>query len=215
VEHTGYYGIFIEGQYPFEGDINRDWTIDDVRINNVGELVGDGGGIIIANSGHNTLSHLDIHDGPRNGIFMTGWNVGAPLTDVYTVANYVHHVRLTDLMQDSGDNAALTIAVLNYQSDAIYPVNTFEQIIIDDVSAHASMTTDAAPNGVYCDSQTNGQTFINVQVTDTQGNQFRQHESGDHTLTNTSFLIDGTPNGAFNTGAMDTANIGTTGSFPY
>ena len=217
IEHVGHSGVVLEGGYPSEGDYMGSNLISDNRINNVGELYGGASAIDIIQSGNNTIQYLDLHDGPRKAVWLRGED-SVGLTWVYTRGNLVQYAKVQRFCQDSGDTGAVGCTGFSSINTPSGPwnTNTFNQIAVDSISAHASMI-DAAPNGVFTDDQTNGQTFQNVQVTNTQGAQFRANgtDATTHTLTNTSFKSDGTANGAFNAGLMDTANIGTTGAFPY
>ena len=179
----------------------------------MGELAGHSTGLQIGNSGNNTIQRCQFSDGPRHGVWIYG-SYNQPLTTVYTRGNLVDHCRFDRLCQDSGDTAGVYVESLSSLAGGPYNTNTWNQIIVDGCNADPSMT-DIAPNGVFTDDQTYGQSFTNVQCTNIQGDQHRAHNSGEHTLTNCSFLANGLPNGSFNPALMDTANIGVTAGFPF
>jgi hypothetical protein len=216
IEKTGLHGMRFDGNYPGEGDVNRGHTLTDFKINNFGELGAGASGLEFAQSGHNTVSYFEIHDGRRKGIWIYADTGLSPNTQyIYAGGNYVHHGKVNHVCQDSGDTGAVTTTALS-SLVVPYVTNTFEQMIIDSISATPTMP-DAVPNGMFTDNETDGQVFTNIQVTNTQGNQFRANgtDATTHTYNNTSFKSDGTPNGSFNPALMDTANIGVTSNFPF
>lgn len=218
IEKVGLDGIRIDGAYPGYGNNSHDNTITNERVNNVGEMHGQGQGIVLWQSGNNTISYSYVHDGPRRAVWIFADDISAPnLSAIYALANTVDHVLAKNMMQDSGDAGSIGISSLSNAGS-----NTISQCIVDGTGANASML-DLPPSGVMMDDLTgsggafsNGQIMVNVQVTNTQspGVQFRNN-AGTHSYTNTSYNSDGSANGSFNVGLMDTANIGTTASFPY
>lgn len=212
IEHTGVHGIHFEGQYPAEGDINKNNTVDNVRINNVGELVGHGAGIWIAQSGGNTISHFDIHDGPRCGIFITSYINISPTSYVYARGNAISYGKLTDLCQDSNDVGSLTFAFFS-STGVPYIVNTVNQVVIAGANAHPT-AAGVPPNGLFFDFQSMGQEISNMLVSDTQGAAKRDN-AGNQVFTNVSFTgsFDQTLLAAPYGNAAGT--IGTTGAFPW
>jgi len=171
----------------------------------MGELIGHGTGIYLANSSNNEVSYSEIHDGPRYGVAQIAWP-NLPKNDIYVYNNTVKYLKLYDTNQDSGDTGSL----MNFgiSDDSPYLVNYFEQITIDHIYAHPSLQ-DQAPNGIFMDNDSRGQNFKNIEVTNTQGAQFRNNDSGYHTFDNVSW------EGGFDSGLMDYDNIGTKSDFPY
>lgn len=211
IEQTGIDGIRFDGQYPGESYLGQlgNNIVYNTKINNVGQLSGGASAVGIANSGNNTIHYCHLLNGPRKGVWIFA-DYPLPASYVYASGNVIDHVLAENFCQDSGDTGAVTMTALNNSA-----VNTVSQTIINNTAAESSMH-DVAPNGGFCDDQTNGQVWTNVNVTNQgAGAQFRQNNSSGHVLTNTSFNADGTVNGSFNPALMDTANIGTTGSFPY
>jgi hypothetical protein len=212
-EYAGTSTVYVEGRGPGEGDIIGNNTYWDLKLNNFGELAGDGEGLHLNQSGNNVLRYMLIQNGPRYGVELSGWNVdgtgGAGVN--YTTGNVVSFIKIQNVAQDSGDMGALTCNFFNRAG-----VNTFDQIIIDGANAHSSML-DAAPNGVFLDNETDGQHLSNIQVGNVGGALFRTNDSpaGTHVITNCSFLPNGSANPSFNPALMDAANIGTTSAFPY
>lgn len=212
-EHCGYDCLQFEGGFNGEGDKNNNNTISDVMAVNIGETVAHGAGVRFANSGHNTLVHMDISQAIRDGIYVTDVST-APFADGYAIGNSMSLTHLYNLGQDSGDMGALGFWALGSPSGGPYQSNTANQFLIENINAHPSMT-DAGPNGVFTDDGTYGQVLSNINVTATvQGTLEREHNSGEHTLTNCSFIAGGSPNGSFNSFLMD-PTIGLTGAYPY
>jgi hypothetical protein len=116
-------------------------------------------------------------------------------------------VRLSQLCQDSGDIGAIYIGFLSSVSGGPYKVNTLNQVIIDQITAQASML-DAAPNGLFFDDESHGQVASNVNITNTAGAAEREHNTGTMTFTNVSWQ------GGFNRRSMRTSDIGVASTFP-
>lgn len=213
IRRIGGGAVRIEGQFPGLGDWASNNEIYDFRFNNVGEMSGEGSGIDIAQSGANTVHYGYIFNGPRKGIWVlasTG-NAGIPFT-IYTVGNVIDHVKLQFLGQDSADTGALGFDSLSSVSPN-FNVNSASQMVIDHVIANTSIR-DIAPDGILNDDESAGTQFSNIWVTNVADQQMRPN-TVPATPVNCSFLIDGTPNGSFNSSLVDVANIGTTSSFPW
>jgi hypothetical protein len=217
IEQCGHDAIKIEGPYPGGGDIAGDWAIDDCKLNNFGQTANQGSGVYLVNSGGNTITRCDISQGPRHGVW---WGAYIDLTpsNCYTRDNVLEYSALSDLMQHSGDAGGAGCGGGGSIEGGPYNTNTTRQVTIDGVRAHPSMV-DVVPKGIYNDVDTWGQVFENVEVTDTQGAQFYDNilpprGSGEHTITNCSFLADGSANPSFNPALMDYANIGLRPTFP-
>lgn len=212
IEKIGATGMALEGMSPGEGDINGSNTLFNLKINNIGEMTGDGSGLDLSQSSNNTVSHLYIHDGPRAAIWIRG-GYNDTSEQVYAYGNSVSYAKIANMMQDSGDEGAIVGAFT--QSGGIRTnTNTYSQITIDNTQAHASMT-DIGPAGVFLDGQGTGFTFSNVWVTNAPSFLFRNDSGVDPTLVNTSFTTTGTSNPSFNSSLVDTANIGVTNTFPF
>lgn len=213
IEHVGTDGIVLEGRAPGAGDIIGRNKLDNNIVNNFGELAGNGMGIEINQSANNTVFHGEIFNGPRNGIRVTGWVDVTPDSDMYTRNNSLKWLRVRNTNQDSGEAGSIGLSFFNRTG-----VQTVDQCIVDNIHAHPSMTDFSGgvnPWGVFCDNESDGQHLSNIQVTNTQGNQFFANDSSTHVLTNCSFLANGLPNPSFNPALMDTANIGVTTDNPY
>lgn len=77
ISHTGYAGIFLIGDDP--GSLNyynKNNTVSNNLIRDVGEFVGHGAGIYLINSGENRITHNRISNAPRYGISMKGIRYG-------------------------------------------------------------------------------------------------------------------------------------------
>lgn len=216
IEHTGTDGVSVNGMPPGSGQLSRFNTFGNQRINNMGELDGSANGIRLSQSGYNTISYHHIYQGPRKAIWMHGDYLVAASNN-YCQSNYVHHVKAQNLMQDSGDGGSLTMSFLSSPAGGGSTItqNRFSQCIVDTAQAHSSMLDVAPPTGVFGDNDSSGQLADNVQVSNTQGNFFRNNGSDGWVCTNCSFLTNGSVNGSFNANLMETATIGTVSGFPY
>jgi hypothetical protein len=212
LEQTGHSGLYVDGLYPGGGDLSRDWTVSDVKVSDVGQLVGNGQGMIFINSGHHLVSHCTFARGPRNGFFI-GAYVDIPQDDCYAEGIVLEESDFTGFCQDSGDVGCIGIGGIASTDGGPTHTNTIRQVRITGARAHASML-DVAPNGVFTDNQSWTQIFENVQVSDTQGAGFRINDSGGHTATNCTFNADGSANASFNAALMS-PGIGLTGAFPF
>jgi hypothetical protein len=201
IEHSGHSGIYLEGRYPGEGDVSKNNVLTNNVIHDVGELVGNGSGVYLMNSGGNEVSYSEIYNSPRYAIAFDTY-VGIPLADIYLQGNVMKNLKISNMAQDSGDTAPI------YSWGRSKAANTVDQVTIDRVYAHPSMQ-DFAPNGVFMDNESSGQVFSNIKVTNTQGVAYRTNSSSGHTLTNVSWQA------GFNDALMDYANIGSTADFPY
>lgn len=208
IDYSGVHAVCLNGKYPGEGDVSKNNAITNCKFNYMGQLAGHGAGIWLMNSGSNTFTSLDIGNGPRNAIGIYAY-VDIPAAAIYARNNLVQYTYMHGLCQDSGDAAAMGIGGLSSMSGGPYVTNYINQVIVTDVNAHASML-DAAPNGLFTDNQTYGQTISNMVISNTQGTLFRiAVDSGEHTFTNCNFT------GSYNAALIDTANIGVTSQFPY
>ncbi|HEU5222745.1 MAG TPA: discoidin domain-containing protein [Candidatus Lumbricidophila sp.] len=171
VNNIGNNGIQLEGYYPgLGGDAqgngyNSHNTVTNTIIHDVGQLVGSASGLTVMNSGSNTLSHLEVFNSSRRGIFISGgysrnpnypkpdgnpattdgdrdYN---PQTDLYARDNRFTHIYLHDAQQDGGDDGAFFACWLYGNLP-----NYIDQMLIDRVGANPSMR-DIAPNGVNFD----------------------------------------------------------------
>jgi hypothetical protein len=213
LEKTGHSGIYADGQYPGGGDTSRDWTVSDVKVNNVGQLVGNGCGMIFINSGHHTVSNCELSKGPRNAFFVGAYTDISPASNCYARGIVFELSEMTDFCQDSGDVGTLGIGGLSSLEGGPHLVNTFRQLRITGANADPSMT-DSDPNCVFTDNQSFGQVFQNVDASDAQGAVMRINDSGEHTATNCTFNADGTTNESFNPALMS-PDIGLTSDFPF
>ena len=184
IEYTGHGGINVDGGYPgVAGDENgdgysRDNIIQNCIVHDIGELIGQASGITIQQSGYNTVSHVEVYNSPRRGLFLTAGNsrnggTSFPngdkdfniMTDMYTHHNTIEYVYLHDCQQDGGDDGAFFACYL-YKGSNNKP-NYVNQMVIEDVAANPSMT-DIAPNGINLDMGASGMELSNVKVVNPQ-----------------------------------------------
>ena len=184
IEYTAHGGINVDGGYPgVAGDENgdgysRDNVIRNCIVHDIGELVGQASGITIQQSGYNTVSHVEVYNSPRRGLFLTAGhsrNGGTsypdgdadydPMMDLYTHHNTIEYVYLHDCQQDGGDDGAFFVCYL-WKGKENKP-NYVNQMVIEDVAANPSMT-DIAPNGINLDMGASGMELHNVKVVNPQ-----------------------------------------------
>ncbi|MEC0091203.1 DUF7402 domain-containing protein [Paenibacillus macquariensis] len=233
IENTGHGGINLEGGYPgVGGDSNGDGynshnIVTNTIIHDIGQLVGQTAGVTINNSGYNTLSHLEIYNTPRRGLFLTaGYSrnggTASPngdanfniMTDMYSHHNTFEYIYLHDSQQDGGDDGAFFACYL-YRGPNSKP-NYINQMVIDNVGANPSMS-DIAPNGMNLDMGTSGFELSNVKIVNPQHFNF-EIGGGDsrYKLTNTNIDFGTAYNqlATFDDSLMDYANIGVGADFP-
>ncbi len=120
IRNAGYAGMFLIGENP--GSLNycnKENTISDNRIRNVGEFVGHGAGIYLMNSGSNRIVHNDISYVPRYGISLKGIRYGVFGDNGITVdfddhwkynqttENYIGYNRIYNTGIRSGDGGGI------------------------------------------------------------------------------------------------------------
>lgn len=181
IEYTGHGGISVDGGYPgVAGDKNgdgfsRDNTITNTIVHDIGELIGQASGITIQQSSYNTVSHVEVYNSPRRGIFLTAGhsrnpNVSAPngdkdfniMTDMYTHHNKIEYVYLHDAQQDGGDDGAFFACYLYKGSN--YKPNYLSQALIDNTGPNPTMA-DLGPNDINLDMGASGMELSNVKAT--------------------------------------------------
>ncbi len=184
IEYTAHGGINVDGGYPgVAGDANgdgysRDNVIRNCIVHDIGELVGQASGITIQQSSYNTVSHVEVYNSPRRGLFLTAGhsrNGGTafpngdknynPMTELYTHHNTIEYAYLHDCQQDGGDDGAFFACYL-WKGKNNKP-NYVNQMVIENVAANPSMT-DIAPNGINLDMGASGMELSNVKVVNPQ-----------------------------------------------
>lgn len=209
IEHVGHDGILLDGNYPGEGDTLKSNTISNVIVHNFGELAGDGMGFVINQSGSNTISHVEAYLGPRDCMQVAGnAQLSSPAAVMYSHDNTLSNFRFHDCLEDSGDSGVFRFSFLSNTATPPYATNYLSQGTINGGYADPTMT-DADPVGVFCDNETNGQDFANVQVSNVKGAHQRDNSSGNHTTSNVSWV------GGFSESGMDYANHGITTANPF
>ena len=160
IERTGYAGIFMIGDDP--GSLNyynKNNTISNNLIHNVGEFVGHGAGIYLINSGENRITHNDISNVPRYGISLKGIRYGVfagnglgnvPFDDHWkynqTTGNYIGYNRVYNTGIRSGDGGGIEgwgIGRDNHlDHNIIY--NAYRGVAISGWRGHSIFLDDAA-----------------------------------------------------------------------
>lgn len=206
IHHTGGHGLY---------DLNPSLVVDQVlnnvarnlKINNVGELVGESHGILNIDAGFSVNEYLTIYNSPRGAIATEGQYP----TVMFQRSNNWRNIDIHDCVQDSGDFGSIYIVITG--SSGSPGTDFFDQITIAQGSAIAGMT-DAQPKGLYTDFDSYGQSFSNFWVTSYPVSPMIQASSGNHTLSNVSFTPNSaTPEPTFKSERMSWTGV--TRSFPY
>lgn len=216
IEHVGGDGIALNGLTPGLGDLSTGNTIYNVKVNNFGELDGSATGIRLSQSSLNTVSNWDISQGPNRAVWIQG-GFGIAAADNYAYGNVVTLGNVADVCQDSGDRGAIGMSFLSAPTPpSVNAPNTFSEIIVDGVEAHASML-DVAPVGLYYDNHASGQITSNIWLLNIAPGArppFFYNDCSGAVITNCSFLDNGDDNPSFNP-ALLSPDIGLTAEFPY
>lgn len=240
IEYTAHGGISVDGGYPgVAGDANgdgysRDNTIRNCIVHDIGELVGQASGITLQQSGYNTVSHVEVYNSPRRGIFLTAGhsrNYGGAdagfqsMRDLYTHHNTIEYAYLHDCQQDGGDDGAFFVCYLfggpnnRYYGQSEYKPNYVNQMVIENIAANPSMH-DIAPNGMNLDMGASGMELSNVKVVNPQHYNIEEetHTNYGDTITYNNVNIDfGTSVNhlaEFDDSLMEYDQIGVTIDFP-
>jgi parallel beta-helix repeat protein len=75
VKNCGFHAVLLSGyraEFGSKADYNKRNTITNNHLHHCGELVGHSAGVFIWASGHNEITHNEIHDMPRYGICVKG-----------------------------------------------------------------------------------------------------------------------------------------------
>jgi len=205
IRNMGYSGIYISGPYPGAGNGAKNNTISNCLIHDVGELIGHAAGVYIFNGNNNEVSYSEIYNSPRYAVSFNGipW---VPKNEIYIYNNVFKYLKIHKTNQDSGDTGA--IYGFGISHIAPYLTNTIEQVTINSIYNHSSVQ-DVATNGIFMDNNTYGQTFRNVEITNTARTAYRENASGNHINTNVSWLDN------FNKSLMQYNQIGLKSDFKY
>jgi hypothetical protein len=221
IEHMGLNGVSLCNRFlaPDKKSPTADRCesnrVHNTHISHVGELHTYAECVTIFNVSRNEVDHCQLDNSVRYALTLrgnTGEQFGPPVSTPFppTVGNRIHHVRIERCGQDGGDMGALHTAALNNPGGGC--TNSFEQITITETRAIPSVK-DLAPNGIFIDwpKMSMDQTFRHVQITRSQGAQFRSHkpENGESARTENVSWQPG-----FREELMDYANIGLTAEFP-
>lgn len=182
VHHTDAHGIRLDnypGIAPDEGNVSFANVIYNNKVSFCGETFGTGG-IYLFNTNSNLVDHCEVSDIVRGGIEVnSGGGLGAKN---YNNKNRVQFCKVLRACTDSGDMGGV------YVGQTEHLANTFNQLVIDTVNAHASMT-DFAPRGFMYDDQGDNQVVSNVNATNVQGSNAINNSGGTNTETNVSWGV--------------------------
>ena len=131
VKNCGFHAVLLSGyraEFGTETDYNKMNTITNSHLHHCGELVGHGAGIFIWASGHNQITHNEIHDMPRYGVCIKGQRWGGKFGDesprkiktgeivtaenkwdfIHSRENYIAYNDIYRVSQDSEDNGIIS-----------------------------------------------------------------------------------------------------------
>ncbi len=191
-------------------DKNEFNRIENNLIHGLGSIAVDSAGINIWGASDNTVAYCEIFDGARYGISIRGPFAQGTYGDSsrpFTENNAVRHTYLYRLGQDSGDMGAIHMAGIS--TPDFRPVNTLEQLLIEEIAAHPSMN-DVKPNGIFFDypEGVTDQVLRNIEIRSTKV-PFRTNRTDiRHTYENCSWRE------GFNAVRMEYNQIGLKADFP-
>ncbi len=233
IDNMGHSSINIEGGYPGAGiggdadgnGYSNNNLIDNCVLCNVGQLVGHGTGITLNNSGSNEISHLEVYNSPRRGIFITGGPVRSQsggsatypiidangkvivasagetynaMNDLYTHDNHFDYIYMHNCQQDGGDDGALFTCYLYGWKGANTTdskPNYFNQMVIDSTGANPTMH-DGSPNNINFDMGANGIVCTDVKSVNPQNFNCENSNLGSQvSVENCNFEFQGPQNG--------------------
>lgn len=215
IEHTGLNGVSLCNRFSGTRDRCEHNRIHNTHISHVGELHCYAECVTIFNVSSNEVDHCELDNSVRYAITVrgnTGAQYGPPVTTSLPPAkgNRFHHIRVSRCGQDGGDLGALHTAGLNNPGGG--SVNTFEQIVVTDIRAIASMK-DWPPDGIFIDwpKMSMDQIFRDIQILRSQGKQLRSNGPDNEASAQTE-NVSWKP--GFREDRMDYENIGLTADFP-
>jgi len=215
IEHMGLNGVSLCNRFSATLDRCEHNRIHNTRISYVGELHCYAECVTIFNVSSNEVDHCELDNSVRYAITLrgnTGPQYAPPITTTHppTKGNWFHHIRVSRCGQDSGDMGALHTAGLNNPGGG--SVNTFEQIVVTDTRAIASMK-DWPPDGIFIDwpKMSMDQIFRDIQILRSQGKQLRSNGK-DNEASAVTENVSWKP--GFREDRMDYESIGLTAEFP-
>lgn len=224
VHETGFDGIQFEGWACGAGDRNNHNTIYDVKIDHFGELLGHGVGMQFSNSGHNTVSHLEIGPGVGNGLIVTDVeNVGS--FDGYAWGNVFSFIYGHDTDQDRTDGGFFYVFAVGNDPPSLDPTrrNYFFQNRVENINVHpgAQQAVSAAPAAFYTDNQTSETTVEDLKCSNIGkstiyvNNCLSPSTSAEGNLTTNQTVSDVCWGASGGNGVVPNSQIGLTAAFPY
>jgi|GEM_PF-4147226 len=222
IENSGKDGIQADGKYPGEGDVCRNNTFEDLKIQYCGELAGDGSGIQLGNSGYNVVKHCEITDCVRFGLALSGGWKGIADNEIYGKNNYFSYIHIARTCQDSGDTGAIYTFMADDGTAPWANATHFNQIFIEDTYAHSSMP-DYATNSLFNDEASGRMNFVNVYAKNSSSIPYRANAYVSPQFVNCNWLSTGNSdtswttsgdNSNFDINKIDFKNIGITANFP-
>jgi hypothetical protein len=166
-------------------------THRNLRIGLVGQLAGESHCILNIDAGLGLNENLYLHDSARAAISIEGqWT-----TAQFQRGNIWRLFKAVKCVQSSGDYGSIDVSQMG--SPSVPARDFFRQFVIVGVAPEASMH-DRVNNGIYCDFDSNSQTFEDGLVTDTPNAPFFAAAlEQTQTITNCSFLANGLQNPSF------------------
>ncbi|MFI6299743.1 malectin domain-containing carbohydrate-binding protein [Nonomuraea sp. NPDC050790] len=213
IERTGHTGVFLEGNYPAEGDTLTGNVLTNNLIHDVGELLGHGAGYCLMQASGNEISYSEIYNSPRFGTYIAGYRE-LPNETLYARDNVVKYLNIHDVMQDSRDGGAVYTFGMSTAPDGPFQTNTYDQIVVNQSANHPEANNSQSgastnPAAVYLDEGTYGQPVSNVDAANIQRTPpFKTNKSAG-VVTNSSWLP------GFDPSKVHYGQIGLRADFPY
>ncbi len=243
IKNIGFNGVITDGGYPGVGKYNNHHLFTNLLVHDVGELVGQASGVTVQQSGYNTVSHIEVYNSPRRGVFFCGaWWRRHPehrdtcppnckldafvrYDDSYTYENHFEYLYIHDCEQDGGDDGALFVSTLFWESEGKgNKPNYIDQVVIGDIAANRTMG-DYKPSNMNVDMGCSGLHVSNLKSVNPQQLNIRTHPYPEGEIVtydningfqriNTGF---GTNNmwKTFDESRMEYDQIGVTDDFPF
>ncbi len=229
-ENIGNSGVIMQSGV---GEKNMYNKIENVLIHDIGENSIDCAGVNIFTGQGNIVTNVEVYNSPRYAVSVRG---GAGSFAWFTRPedlnnekyggrsryNIIKNSKFYETNQDSGDTGSLHSAGVSFGVEP-YNTNYFENLYIDSIYAHPSMK-DWAPNGIFNDYQSFGQSYKNIKITNEAGGSYSQAPTTftDKTqvrMNETDPLAGKYENvswmDGFDDAKMDYSNLGLTESFPF
>lgn len=207
-EQNGYDGLQLEGGYPTEGNVLHHVTVTNSVFDRPGRILPHGRGIDLLSVSDSTFARIEIGDTLREGIIALANCSSTAVADCYTTRNSYSGLWIHDAMRDSHDGGGLYLASLIGSGTPPSPVNTFDQVFVENVNPNPSGRAVASSvPAYYFDINSAGTVISNAM---TRNSTYKNLTHSPITTSNVNWT------GTFDQAAMNFAAIGVDrGTFPY